>query len=42
MRILEINLIKKEFSDDEKNPLEMKLINKTKSITNVVENIIKS
>ena len=33
MIILKISLMKKEFNNDEKNSLEMKLINKIKVIT---------
>lgn len=40
MQILETSSIKKEFNDDEKNPLEMRLINKTKIIKNVSKNIV--
>ena len=40
MKILKINLIKEEFNDNEKNPLEMKLIKKIKIIINIIENII--
>ena len=34
--------MKKKFNDNEKDFLEMKLINKIKTITNVAENAIKS
>ena len=38
MKILKISSMKKEFNDNEKNSFEMKLINKTKVMTSVINN----
>ena len=40
MQILETSLIKKKFNNNEKNPLEMKLINKTKITKNALKDIV--
>ena len=40
MKILKTSLMKKEFINNEKNPFEMKLINKIKTTKNVLKNEI--
>ena len=41
MKILKISSMKKEFNDNKRNFLKMKLINKMKTTASVVENITK-